>query len=176
VISWANNASQTLMPGDTLITRCVFDSSKRDKVTKFGPSSYDEMCFNFMLYYPAQPVFDMCVGFGEDVPLAACSTAEKLGAVIGRSGVNQTVVMQLMASGDLFPATKKVEFTEYNASAGCGQRAAASGAGTPESSAGGGSSSGSGGNLTVSGTRNAAQSAGTGLALAAVTALAALLL
>ncbi len=31
-----------------LVTTCTFDSSQRTNVTRMGPSSFDEMCFNFV--------------------------------------------------------------------------------------------------------------------------------
>lgn len=41
-----------LSPGDALITTCTYDSRSRFNVTEFGPRTQDEMCFNFVAYYP----------------------------------------------------------------------------------------------------------------------------
>jgi len=41
-----------LFPTDALMTHCVYDSSNRDTMTKGGETSSDEMCFNFISYYP----------------------------------------------------------------------------------------------------------------------------
>ena len=39
-------------PGDTLETHCVYDSTERAGVTPGGVASDEEMCLNFMMYYP----------------------------------------------------------------------------------------------------------------------------
>lgn len=39
-------------PGDELRTTCVYDSSERTETTPGGPGSEEEMCINFMAYYP----------------------------------------------------------------------------------------------------------------------------
>lgn len=41
-------------PGDSFHTTCVYDTGDREDV-KFGSGSDDEMCINFVLYYPATP-------------------------------------------------------------------------------------------------------------------------
>ncbi|GFH29015.1 DOMON domain-containing protein, partial [Haematococcus lacustris] len=45
--------SRTLMAGDTLVTTCTYNTESRTNVTSFGLSSQDEMCYNFLNYYPA---------------------------------------------------------------------------------------------------------------------------
>ena len=40
------------MPGDDLITTCAYDSSDRMTTTNLGEPSNDEMCFNFITYFP----------------------------------------------------------------------------------------------------------------------------
>ncbi|ORY33868.1 PHM/PNGase F [Rhizoclosmatium globosum] len=44
-----------ISPGDTLITKCTYLPTKniRSNTTTFGESTSDEMCFNFVTYYPA---------------------------------------------------------------------------------------------------------------------------
>jgi hypothetical protein len=39
-------------PGDLLSTRCTYDSSPRTNTTRYGEDSQDEMCYNFLMYYP----------------------------------------------------------------------------------------------------------------------------
>jgi hypothetical protein len=41
-----------ILPGDMLETRCTYDSTGRTQVTNGGVGSTDEMCINFMMYYP----------------------------------------------------------------------------------------------------------------------------
>jgi hypothetical protein len=42
-----------IYPGDMLIHSCVYDTSDRSNMTFGGYSIYDEMCVNYMHYYPA---------------------------------------------------------------------------------------------------------------------------
>jgi hypothetical protein len=42
-----------LMPGDHLITECVYDSRGKDSYTRGGIRAQDEMCMMFLHYYPA---------------------------------------------------------------------------------------------------------------------------
>ena len=42
-----------MLPGDTLILDCYYDSTSRDFVTYGGESTREEMCFSFFFYYPA---------------------------------------------------------------------------------------------------------------------------
>jgi hypothetical protein len=44
-----------IQPGDVLRTHCVYDSSMRDTPTQGGEESDEEMCLNFMMYYPWIP-------------------------------------------------------------------------------------------------------------------------
>ena len=41
-----------VMPGDALVTRCYYDTSDRDNVTLGGFSFTEEMCVNYVHYYP----------------------------------------------------------------------------------------------------------------------------
>eukprot|EP01121_Diplochlamys_sp_Union-15-3_P016925 TRINITY_DN5861_c0_g1_i1.p1 TRINITY_DN5861_c0_g1~~TRINITY_DN5861_c0_g1_i1.p1 ORF type:complete len:467 (-),score=66.23 TRINITY_DN5861_c0_g1_i1:27-1427(-) len=41
-----------IQPGDRFNIHCAYDSSSRSSVTKFGESSQDEMCMEFISYYP----------------------------------------------------------------------------------------------------------------------------
>ncbi|CAI5530074.1 unnamed protein product [Closterium sp. Naga37s-1] len=43
-----------LLPGDELRTSCVWDSTERTNVTVGGPSPEDEMCIDYLIYYPAR--------------------------------------------------------------------------------------------------------------------------
>ncbi|KAJ3125101.1 hypothetical protein HK098_000603 [Nowakowskiella sp. JEL0407] len=53
--------TDTLVSGDQLITTCKFDGKGRNSVTTFGESTNEEMCFNFLMYYPKRTHFpDIC--------------------------------------------------------------------------------------------------------------------
>ncbi|XP_011167262.1 tyramine beta-hydroxylase [Solenopsis invicta] len=42
----------TILPGDSLITTCTYNTMKRDNVTLGGFAISDEMCVNYIHYYP----------------------------------------------------------------------------------------------------------------------------
>jgi hypothetical protein len=46
----------TIKPGDRINTHCVWDSRQRTEETSIGFSSTDEMCMEFLAYYPAVSV------------------------------------------------------------------------------------------------------------------------
>ena len=62
-------------PGDELKTYCTFQSRSRTKTTTYGEGSFDEMCFVFLTYFPAENLtdtscfqwkdLDMCGTFSE---------------------------------------------------------------------------------------------------------------
>ncbi|KAK7088971.1 putative DBH-like monooxygenase protein 2 [Littorina saxatilis] len=45
-------------PGDELQTYCTYKSLSRDKTTLFGASTYDEMCFSYLTFFPAENITD----------------------------------------------------------------------------------------------------------------------
>jgi hypothetical protein len=46
---------------DTITTTCEYSTMSRTITTYGGHSSYDEMCFGFVSYYPAEVGFDFCI-------------------------------------------------------------------------------------------------------------------
>ena len=50
----------TLMPGDEIRTHCVYDNADGTSPVQGGPETQDEMCINFVLYYPKSDAFDEC--------------------------------------------------------------------------------------------------------------------
>jgi len=47
--------------GDSFRTSCTYDSTNRTTVTRGGLSTYDEMCFNYIGFYPKQNGIRHCV-------------------------------------------------------------------------------------------------------------------
>jgi hypothetical protein len=47
-------------PGDSLVTHCIYDSSDRTEPTLGGEGTGDEMCLNFVYYYPGLPLPWQC--------------------------------------------------------------------------------------------------------------------
>ena len=50
-----------LRKGDALITECRYQTNDRDNFTFFGFSTYDEMCYDFVYYYPKIPTLQTCL-------------------------------------------------------------------------------------------------------------------
>ncbi|KAI9347697.1 PHM/PNGase F domain-containing protein [Obelidium mucronatum] len=94
-----------LCPGDNLLTQCTYipTAGVRKNVTTFGESTNDEMCFNFLTYYPAMPRIDTCLGDPYD-PYAFCATSDIV--------VNATVT-QLFSNGWIVPAAMP-SFTPFS--------------------------------------------------------------
>ncbi|GAA6098113.1 DBH-like monooxygenase protein 1 homolog isoform X1 [Tachysurus ichikawai] len=46
------NPERQLLPGDSLITECIYNTEGRKNMTWGGLSTRDEMCLSFLLYYP----------------------------------------------------------------------------------------------------------------------------
>ncbi|PNH00660.1 MOXD1 1 [Tetrabaena socialis] len=76
-------ASSLLLPGDSLITTCSYDSTSRTNVTTYGESTQSEMCFTFVLYYPRDTHFTACssMDMAGDPSVALCGGAAEAEAV-----------------------------------------------------------------------------------------------
>ncbi|XP_068702591.1 DBH-like monooxygenase protein 1 [Montipora foliosa] len=51
-----------IAPGDSLITKCIYDTQDRNWVTNGGISTREEMCLSFLVYYP-KVNFSRCVSW-----------------------------------------------------------------------------------------------------------------
>ncbi len=49
-----------VQPGDEFLTHCVYDASERAEWTYGGDATDQEMCINFMMYYPNDPDLESC--------------------------------------------------------------------------------------------------------------------
>ncbi|XP_050714988.1 uncharacterized protein LOC126997820 [Eriocheir sinensis] len=72
----------TVLPGDTLIMECYYDSSAKRKPTFGGLGTKEEMCLAFMSYYPR-------------VNVSICGTRPQLKDVVGALGVEDNYDGQL---------------------------------------------------------------------------------
>ncbi|PAA48289.1 hypothetical protein BOX15_Mlig033238g2 [Macrostomum lignano] len=54
-----------VLPGDALVTTCTFDTSKRRNVTLGGLSINNEMCLNYVFYYPKSQL-ELCKSIVSD--------------------------------------------------------------------------------------------------------------
>jgi hypothetical protein len=77
-----DGVSDQLLPGDALLATWTFDSTSRDKPTRFGPATGDEMAFDWLMYYPAVPELSSCLS----VPLRGVAGAMLQRAVAAASG------------------------------------------------------------------------------------------
>ncbi|KAJ3319698.1 hypothetical protein HDV06_006114 [Boothiomyces sp. JEL0866] len=49
-----------ILPGDRFITNCTYDTTKDKTMVLGGHSTFEEMCLNFLEYYPAMDGFSVC--------------------------------------------------------------------------------------------------------------------
>jgi len=54
----------TVQPGDRFNTHCHYDTRDRNAATVFGPGSEDEMCIEFLSYYPRLKSSPYACGYG----------------------------------------------------------------------------------------------------------------
>ncbi|XP_055861101.1 tyramine beta-hydroxylase-like [Biomphalaria glabrata] len=64
-----------IWPGDEIVTRCTYSTSKRNSSTMAGQSTSDEMCTGFLVYYPKENVENVnCFTYGPDVNFCDSAT------------------------------------------------------------------------------------------------------
>jgi len=80
----------TILPGDLLSVHCIFDSSSKTEPTRFGLASSDEMCMDFLSYYPKMRInnqdFAYCGYYRAGLTFTACGSGE--GFNTGESIIN----------------------------------------------------------------------------------------
>ncbi|CAG2187387.1 DBH [Mytilus edulis] len=54
-----------VMPGDSIATKCTYKSTSRSGTTLYGQSTFDEMCFGLLYYYPVANIAGAwtCISF-----------------------------------------------------------------------------------------------------------------
>lgn len=64
---WSFDLQQTIFhsdlviqPGDRINLHCIYDTMSRKNNTVFGPASNNEMCLDFVYYYPKVEGFTSC--------------------------------------------------------------------------------------------------------------------
>jgi len=55
-----------IMPGDLLIHNCIWDSASRSTATAYGETTSNEMCYNFIIYYPLV-LINQCFSVNQNV-------------------------------------------------------------------------------------------------------------
>lgn len=83
-----------IQPGDRLVTHCVYSSQTKDKRTRFGEGTDDEMCFNFLLVYPADGI-RMCMDIGK---VSNQPGATSLGVCLDTQGSSQGGLAALLGT------------------------------------------------------------------------------
>lgn len=61
---------RSYVQGDSLVTTCVYDTSARDKVTLGGLGITDEMCVNYIHYFPKTDL-EVCKSSVDSASLSA---------------------------------------------------------------------------------------------------------
>ncbi|KAG2444120.1 hypothetical protein HYH02_009061 [Chlamydomonas schloesseri] len=84
--------ARTLLPGDSLITTCTYSGTGQTSVTKFGEASYEEMCFNFLYYYPYNDSISYCLTMSRDLGgMASCTSIRQLQSLQSQEAFNAAV-------------------------------------------------------------------------------------
>eukprot|EP01006_Ploeotia_vitrea_P003410 TRINITY_DN112572_c0_g1_i1.p1 TRINITY_DN112572_c0_g1~~TRINITY_DN112572_c0_g1_i1.p1 ORF type:complete len:860 (-),score=93.51 TRINITY_DN112572_c0_g1_i1:618-3173(-) len=82
----------TINPGDAINLHCVYDTHKRDKPTEFALGSGDEMCLDFLTYYPVlvknNTMYSSCGYYGSTINGMYFPTA--CGAFVDASDLKMT--------------------------------------------------------------------------------------
>ncbi|KAL6762522.1 PHM/PNGase F domain-containing protein [Haematococcus lacustris] len=136
--------SMQLLPGDSLVTQCSYDSTTRTEVTRFGEGTMDEMCFTFIMYYPLVSKFDICsTNKGRANTTAICTDSKTLSSLradggFASAGSGNTApseeaearaqLKQLQAAGALVNATWPAGLATPFVSASCKAQPAAAAA------------------------------------------------
>lgn len=66
----------TVYPNDKFVTHCVYDSTGRTETTPGGDETENEMCINFVYYYPEQPVEYICFADGAEFKSSSTAPAQ----------------------------------------------------------------------------------------------------
>ncbi|KAJ3305003.1 DBH-like monooxygenase protein 1 [Kappamyces sp. JEL0829] len=110
--SYASRNIEKLLPGDRLITKCVYDMRHDDHEVYGGYSSEEEMCYNFVEYYPAvQPYFDMCLNVQQGLETAhmknICPSARSNRTILVTMGPEDMPPFQPFASDATCPLPRE---------------------------------------------------------------------
>ncbi|KAI8852729.1 PHM/PNGase F domain-containing protein [Chytridium lagenaria] len=112
-----DKSTTTLIPGDALLTTCAYKPTlgERSFTTTFGESTDNEMCFNFVQYYPKHTPIDFCLTY--DLGLAACTSRSRLidAGIMHRNATSPplaTAVQNLLMTQDLVISAQPI-FTPY---------------------------------------------------------------
>ncbi|KAJ3098910.1 hypothetical protein HDU97_003582 [Phlyctochytrium planicorne] len=104
-------STRTIVPGDALITTCAYipTLNVRSGNTTFGESTDNEMCFNFIQYYPKFTGVEYCLTI-DSINMALCTTRDKLSGtgIMAKNATQATLlqaVTELAKNKDLVPAT-----------------------------------------------------------------------
>eukprot|EP00879_Flechtneria_rotunda_P002638 GHRR01002841.1.p1 GENE.GHRR01002841.1~~GHRR01002841.1.p1 ORF type:complete len:321 (+),score=79.19 GHRR01002841.1:1640-2602(+) len=96
--------ARTLQPGDALTLTCIFDSTARTNWTYGGFGTMDEMCFYWIMYYPAQENMNECWSLSDaDLAVCAAETPPRVLQAFGAPDVSEAL-QELVEEGVLLQA------------------------------------------------------------------------
>ncbi|KXZ52330.1 hypothetical protein GPECTOR_10g962 [Gonium pectorale] len=101
--------SRTLLANDTLISLCTYNSTAVPRSTTFyGLKPTDELCFNFVTFYPvsAMPDLDYCIADTRK-NITTCATRSQLARM---AALNATDAVQLMNGTKMPVGTLNISF------------------------------------------------------------------
>ena len=92
-----------MLPGDELIFNCLYNTVGRDEFTFGGQATYEEMCLNFLLYYPRM-----------DIPfcLSSYQEASSFNAALDSFQCNNVDVNGSTTHEELIARANNIEWTD----------------------------------------------------------------
>ncbi|CAM9519920.1 unnamed protein product [Sphacelaria rigidula] len=117
----SSNGTETMQKGDRFETLCYYDTAFAEfpgQNVSFGPGSEDEMCIDFVYYYPEQPIpyglcgLENCDGsFDEVLTLADDSTLDRTFGIVDTCAGEEVEDEDTSSSGRQLPGPKVMAYT-----------------------------------------------------------------
>jgi len=112
-----------VQPGDHFSVECVFKSTSRSDYTFYGDSTQQEMCFGFLVYYPAIPTFTQCLKYTADADVCPDVAFEMNGCDLNNFpegvGIYTDLVLSCDTTGETCTSSCQTKLTQYAADYPC---------------------------------------------------------
>jgi hypothetical protein len=85
------NPPMTLSPGWKAITNCTYNTLNSNNDVQGGESTDEEMCYNFVLFYPRENGLSVCID--SILAFGGCKPYEKISRVVSSSWLNYSYLL-----------------------------------------------------------------------------------
>jgi len=96
-----SHVKAVIKPGDRLVTHCTYNSESSTQRKTFGEGSDDEMCFNFLLVYPAESVPFMCIDLADLAGTSSGQGTPRMGICLVSAPLPSPSPLQVCGCGGL---------------------------------------------------------------------------